>query len=58
MKAKVTPIKWRQLEPLKTIQKIPKPHTGKARNKGTIENDHSGHCTHNWESANVDVQNV
>jgi hypothetical protein len=58
MVAKVTQINWGQLKPLKINQKIPKPHNGKARNKGTIENSHIWHCTHNWESFNLDVQNV
>ena len=31
---------------LKIIQKIPEQHTGKARNQGTTENSHIGHCTH------------
>jgi hypothetical protein len=30
----------------KIIQKIPEQRTGKARNQGTTENSHSGHCTH------------
>jgi hypothetical protein len=58
MEAKVTPTKWRQLKPLKINQKIPKPHNGKARNKGTIGNNHIWHCTHDWESVSADVQNV
>ena len=38
---------------LKLIQKIPEQHTGKARNKGTAENSHVGHCTHTAGSTNV-----
>jgi hypothetical protein len=34
---------WNQL---KIIQKIPVQRTGKARNQGTTENSHIGHCTH------------
>jgi hypothetical protein len=40
----------------KIIQKISEPRTGKARNKGTTENRHTGHCTHTLESTNVQVQ--
>jgi hypothetical protein len=43
---------------LKIIQKIPEQHTGKARNQGTTENSHIGHCTHTSESTNVKVQNI
>ena len=39
-------------------QTVPEQHTGKARNKGTTENSHIGHCTHTTESANVKVQNM
>ena len=38
--------------------KIPEQNTGKARNLGTTENSHIGHCTYNVESANVKVQNI
>jgi hypothetical protein len=31
-------------------------NTGKARNEGTTENSHIGHCTHTWESTNVKVK--
>jgi hypothetical protein len=31
---------------IKIIQKIPEQHHGKARNQGTAENSHIGHCTH------------
>jgi hypothetical protein len=41
---------------IKIIQKIPEPHTGKARNQGTTENSHTGHCTHTSESTDVKVQ--
>jgi hypothetical protein len=41
---------------LKIIQKIPEPHTGKARNQETAENSHIGHCTHTSESTDVKVQ--
>jgi hypothetical protein len=58
MTAKVTPIKWGNWNHIEIIQKIPEQHTRKARNKGAIENSQIGHCTHNWECANVGVQNV
>jgi hypothetical protein len=58
MTGKVKPKKWGDWNHIKVIQKIPEQHTGKARNKGTIENSHIGLCTHNLESANVGVQNV
>ena len=38
---------------LKIIQKIPQPHSGKARTQGTTRNSHIGHCTHTAGSANV-----
>ena len=34
---------------IKIIQKIPEQHTGKARNQGTTENSHTGHCSHTAE---------
>jgi hypothetical protein len=43
---------------LKIIQKIPEQHSGKARNQGTAENSHMGHCTHTAESTNIKVQNI
>jgi hypothetical protein len=43
---------------LRTIHKIPEQHTGKARNQGTTENSHIGHCTHTSESADVKVQKI
>jgi hypothetical protein len=45
--------KWNNL---KIIQKIPEQRTGKARNQGTTENSHTGHCTHTAESTDVKVQ--
>jgi hypothetical protein len=41
---------------LKIFQKIPEQHTGKARNQGTTENGHTGHCTHTAESTGVKEQ--
>ena len=43
---------------LKIIQKIPKQHSLKARNQGTTENSHIGHCTQALESANAKVENI
>jgi len=43
---------------LKITQTIPEQHSGKARNQGTTENRHTGHCTHTAVSANVEVQNI
>jgi hypothetical protein len=40
----------------KIIKKIPEQHTGKARNQGTTENSHIGHCTHTSGSTNAKVQ--
>jgi hypothetical protein len=40
----------------KIIEKIPEQRTGKARNQGTTENSHIGHCTHTAESTDVKVQ--
>jgi hypothetical protein len=40
------------------IQKIPQQHIGKARNEGTTEHSHIGHCTYTVESTDVDVQMV
>jgi hypothetical protein len=42
----------------KIIQKLPAQPIGKARNQGTTENSHIGHCTHTAESADVNVQNI
>jgi hypothetical protein len=43
---------------LQIIQKIPEQHTGEARNQGTTENSHIGHCTHTAGRNNVKVQNI
>jgi hypothetical protein len=63
VKTKVIPIirgggEGGRLEPSKIIQKIPEQRTGKARNQGTTENSHIGHCTHSAESTNVKVENI
>ena len=42
---------------LKTIQKIPKQHTGKAH-QGTAENSYIVCCTYTANSANVKVHNI
>ena len=42
----------------KIIHKTPEQHIGKARNQGTTENRHVGHCTHTSGSTNVKVQNI
>ena len=41
---------------LKINQKIPAQRIRKARNQGTTENSHIGHCTLTSESTNVKVQ--
>jgi hypothetical protein len=43
---------------LKIIQKMPEPHSGKARTQGTTDKSHIGHCTRTAGSANVKVQNI
>ena len=43
---------WNHLKIIHT-RTIPEQHIGKARNEGTTENSHTGHCTHTAESANV-----
>jgi hypothetical protein len=43
---------------LKIIHKIPEQHTWNARNQGTAENSHIGHCTHTSEGTNVKVRNI
>jgi hypothetical protein len=58
VKTKVIPIIKGNWKHLKIIQNIPEPHTGKARNKGTTENSHTGHCTHTLKSTNVKVQKI
>jgi len=40
------------------IQTIPEQIAGKARNQGTAENIHIGHCTHTAEGTNVKIQNT
>jgi len=37
----------------KTVQKIPELHNWKARQQGTADNSHIGHCTHTSEGSNV-----
>jgi hypothetical protein len=41
---------------IKIIYKKLEPYTGKARNYGTTENSHIGHCGHTSVGANVKVQ--
>ena len=48
----------KDLNYLKFTQTIPEQHTGKARNRGITETNHTGHCTQTAESANVKVQNI
>jgi GTP cyclohydrolase II len=43
---------------LKITQTIPEQLTRKAQNYGNKKKSHIGHCTHNTESANVEVQNI
>ena len=40
------------------IQTVPEQHTVKARNQGTIENSHIGHCTNTTGSTNIKVQSI
>jgi len=40
----------------KTTQTVPEQHTGKARNQGTTDNSHIGHCTQTAGSADVTVK--
>ena len=42
----------------KIIQQISEQNTEKARNQGSTENSHIGHCTQTAGSANVKVQNM
>ena len=57
VKTKVIPViiggNWNYF---KIIQKIPEQNTGKARNQGTTENSHIGHCTHTLDSTDVKVR--
>jgi hypothetical protein len=43
---------------LKIVQTLPRQHTGKARNQGTTENSHIGHCARTSESTNVKLQSI
>ena len=36
----------------------PEEHPGEARNQGTTENSHIGHCTHTSDRTTVKVQNA
>ena len=42
----------------KITQTVPEQRTGEARNKGTAEKNHFGHCAHTVESADVKIQNI
>jgi hypothetical protein len=42
----------------KIIEKIPEQHAGKARDEGTTENGHVGHCARSVGSTNVKVQKI
>jgi len=46
---------WNNLE---VTQTIPEQRTGKARDQGSTENSHIGHCRHTAGRAVVEVQNV
>ena len=54
VKAKVIPV----ITGATGTQTKPEQHIGKARNQGTANNSHIGHCTQTAESANVKVQNI
>ena len=54
VKAEVIPvIIGANVKHLKITQTVPQQHTGKARNKGTKENSHIGHCLRTLGSTNV-----
>ena len=40
------------------IQTMPEQHAVRARNQGTTENSHIGHCTHTTESTYIKVQSI
>jgi hypothetical protein len=48
----------RDLNYLKTAQRVPEQHNGKAGNRGIPETSLIEHCTQTGESANVKVQNT
>jgi hypothetical protein len=48
----------KQLEPFQNNSDIPQQHTRKARNIGTANDSHIGHCTQTAGSADVKVQNI
>ena len=43
---------------LKITQTVHEQHTGNARNSGTADNSHIGHCTQTAGSVDVKVQNI
>ena len=43
---------------LKVTQTVPEQLTGKAQDRGTTENSHTGHCRHSAGSADVEVLNT
>ena len=43
---------------VKISQKMPEQQTGRARNKGTIDNSHIWHVTHTAQNSDVKLQNV
>jgi hypothetical protein len=55
VKPNVTPLNW---DHFRITQTIPEQHTGKARNQGSTNNSHTGHCTHTLECTNVQVQSI
>jgi hypothetical protein len=48
---------WGKWNLFKIFQKIPEQYTEKARNQGSTENNHIGHCTRALFSNNVKVPN-
>jgi len=48
----------REWNHFKITQTIPEQHTGKARNKGTTNNSHIGHCTHTAGRVDVNAQHI
>jgi hypothetical protein len=40
------------------MQKLPEQYNGKTRIQGTITNNHTEYCTHTWQNANIQRQDV
>jgi hypothetical protein len=55
---KVIPVTTGEMKPPQYHSEISEQSNGKARNRATTDNSHTGHCTHTAEITAVKAQNI